>query len=55
MEPIIDIPEENLHVRIEDTVLVTEDGVENLTAHVPKELDEVLALVSEGLEKGPLE
>jgi Xaa-Pro aminopeptidase len=45
IEPIIDIPEEDLHVRIEDTVLVTEDGVEILSAHVPKEVDEVLALV----------
>ena len=45
VEPIIDIPEEDLHIRIEDTVLVTEDGVEVLSAHVPKEVDEVLALV----------
>ena len=45
VEPIIDIPEENLHVRIEDTVLVTEDGPVILTAHVPKEVEEVLALV----------
>jgi len=45
VEPIIDIPEENLHVRIEDTVLVTEEGPLVLTAHVPKEVEEVLALV----------
>jgi Xaa-Pro aminopeptidase len=45
VEPIIDIPEENLHIRIEDTVLVTEDGPLILSAHVPKEIDEVLALV----------
>lgn len=45
VEPIIDIPEEDLHIRIEDTVLVTEDGVEILSAHVPKEVDEILALV----------
>ena len=45
VEPIIEIPEEDLHIRIEDTVLVTADGIENLSAAVPKELDEVLALV----------
>jgi Xaa-Pro aminopeptidase len=45
VEPIIDIPAENLHVRIEDTVLVTEEGPVILSAHVPKELDEVLELV----------
>jgi Xaa-Pro aminopeptidase len=45
VEPIIDIPEEALHIRIEDTVLVTEDGPVVLSAHVPKEVDEVLALI----------
>jgi Xaa-Pro aminopeptidase len=45
VEPIIDIPEEDLHVRIEDTVLVTEDGPVILSADVPKELNELLALV----------
>ena len=45
VEPIIDIPEENLHIRIEDTVLVTEDGPVILSAHVPKEIEEMLALV----------
>ena len=45
VEPIIEIPEEHLHIRIEDTVLITKDGVLNLSASVPKELDEVLALV----------
>ena len=45
VEPIIEIVEEDLHVRIEDTVLITEDGPEILSAAVPKEVDEVLALV----------
>jgi Xaa-Pro aminopeptidase len=45
VEPIIDIPEEDLHIRIEDTVLITEDGNEILSAHVPKEVDDILALV----------
>ena len=54
VEPIIDIPEENLHIRIEDTVLITEDGPVILSAHVPKELDEVLALVGRDVRRdGP--
>jgi Xaa-Pro aminopeptidase len=45
VEPIIEIKERQLHIRIEDTVLVTEDEPEVLTKHVPKEVDELLALV----------
>ena len=45
VEPIIAIDEEELHVRVEDTVLVTEDGSEILSVGVVKEIDEVLALV----------
>jgi Xaa-Pro aminopeptidase len=52
VEPIIDIPEEDIHVRIEDTVLVTEDGPVILSAHVPKELDEVLVLVGRRVKEG---
>jgi len=47
VEPILEIPEENIHIRIEDTVIVTEDGIEVLSAAVPKEVDEVLALMRE--------
>ena len=31
IEPIIDLPEQQLHVRIEDTILVTPTGAEILT------------------------
>jgi len=52
VEPIIDIPEEDLHVRIEDTVLITETGNVVLSAHVPKEVEEVLALVGKRAKDG---
>ena len=45
IEPILDMPDEKMHIRIEDTVLVTATGVEVLTAAVPKEIDPLLALV----------
>jgi Xaa-Pro aminopeptidase len=48
VEPIIEIREKQLHVRIEDTVLVTDAEPEVLSAGVPKEVDEVLALVGRG-------
>jgi Xaa-Pro aminopeptidase len=45
VEPIVEIPDKHLHVRIEDTVLVTEHGPVILSSAVPKEVDEVLALM----------
>jgi Xaa-Pro aminopeptidase len=45
VEPIIEIPDKHLHVRIEDTVLVTDGDPIVLSAAVPKEIDDVLAIV----------
>lgn len=45
IEPIIDMPDEKLHIRIEDTVLVTPTGAEILSTAVPKEINELLALI----------
>ncbi len=45
VDPQMWIPEERLYIRVEDTVVVTETGVEILTGHVPIELDEVEALM----------
>ena len=47
VEPGIYIPEQNLGVRIEDTVLVTKDGYENLSKDVPKEIAEIEELMAE--------
>lgn len=45
VDPQMWIPEERLYIRVEDTVVVTEAGVEILTGHVPIELDEIEALM----------
>ena len=42
---LIEIAEKQLHVRIEDTVLITEGEPRILSAAVPKEVDELLALM----------
>jgi Xaa-Pro aminopeptidase len=52
IEPILQIPDKNLHVRIEDTVLITDGDPIVLTAAAPKEIDEVLALVPKAAD-GP--
>ena len=39
--------EENLYLRYEDTVVVTETGVENFTDFLPMELDDIEKLVHE--------
>ena len=41
LDPQLIIPEEKLYIRVEDTVVVTETGVENLNALAPLELSDV--------------
>jgi Xaa-Pro aminopeptidase len=47
VEPGVYMPEKNLGIRIEDTVLVTRDGCEILTREVPKEIPEIERLMTE--------
>jgi len=41
LDPMMWIPEERLYIRVEDTLLMTEDGYENLTQDAPLDLDDV--------------
>jgi Xaa-Pro aminopeptidase len=52
VDPQMWIPEEKLYVRCEDTIAVTEEGMENLTALAPLELD---AVEEEMQKRGMLE
>jgi Xaa-Pro aminopeptidase len=47
IDPQLRVPEEGLYIRYEDTVVVTETGVENFTDFLPSELDDIEALVRE--------
>ena len=49
IDPQLWVREENLYLRFEDTVVVTETGVENFTDFIPMELDDMEKIV---LEKG---
>jgi Xaa-Pro aminopeptidase len=48
VEPGIYIPQENIGVRIEDDVLVTKDGYNQLTARLPRTVDEIEKLMAAG-------
>ena len=52
VDPMMWVPEEELYIRVEDTIIVTENGIENLTQLAPLELDDVEVVMQ---EKGVLE
>lgn len=47
IDPQMWIPEEKLYIRSEDTIVITESGIENLTDLAPLELDDVEKLMQE--------
>lgn len=47
VEPGIYIKEENIGIRIEDDVIITENGCENLSAMIPKKVDEIEKIIAD--------
>jgi Xaa-Pro aminopeptidase len=45
VEPIVEFPDKQMHFRVEDTILVTDNGPEILSSNVPKEMTDVEKLV----------
>jgi Xaa-Pro aminopeptidase len=51
MEPGIYIPEENLGVRIEDDVLITETGYKQLSERLPRNPDEIEKIMADAAQR----
>ena len=47
IEPALTIPEDRVYVRLEDVILITETGYENMSAFAPIEMDEIEKLMAE--------
>jgi Xaa-Pro aminopeptidase len=47
IEPQFRIPEEQIYIRLEDVILINEDGAENLSGFVPMDMDAIEALMKE--------
>ncbi|MEL7340047.1 MAG: M24 family metallopeptidase, partial [Bacteroidota bacterium] len=45
-EPGIYIPDENIGIRIENDILITADGPHDLMANIPREVEEIEALMA---------
>jgi len=47
IEPAMQIEDEHLGIRLEDMILMTESGYENLSAFVPSEIDAIERLMAQ--------
>jgi Xaa-Pro aminopeptidase len=47
IEPAMQLPEEHLGIRLEDMILITKDGYENLSAFVPVEIHDIEKTMAE--------
>lgn len=55
VEPILEMPDRKIHIRLEDTVIVTDTGAENVTAAVPAEIEPLYALIRQrGVNATPI-
>lgn len=56
VEPQFRVPEENIYIRLEDMIVVTENGVEVITDYVPRDIEGIEKLMSEEglLQKHPV-
>jgi len=47
IEPALTIPEDRVYIRLEDVILITESGYENLSSFVPIEMDAIEKVMAE--------
>ncbi|HET7698735.1 MAG TPA: Xaa-Pro aminopeptidase [Vicinamibacterales bacterium] len=47
IEPALTIPDDRVYIRLEDMIVITESGYENMSAFVPSEIDAVEKLMAE--------
>ena len=47
IEPALTIPDERIYIRLEDAILITADGYENLSAFVPYDIESIERLMRE--------
>lgn len=48
VEPGLYLPEEGLGIRIEDNIVITDEGCDVLSASIPKEIEEIESLMNQG-------